>query len=92
MNAHHISVIHPMRAGRAAFATVETPLNPWLLNAWLGYAVIAPRLTVRICSWCPDADRANAAARAQGLAITHTRCPSCVQKGFAELLGEAFTA
>ncbi len=83
-----VSVLHPMRSDRTAFEHVETPLNPWTLKSWMGYAALTPRLTVRVCSYCPDARTADAYAAAHELAVTHSICPQGSQKRMREILGE----
>ena len=79
---------HYSRRPGALNAPSWPPRQPWQLPAaWLGYA---DGNTVRICAWCPPAEKelAEAEAKRLHLAVTHGICEACAQKMQAQLLGE----
>ncbi len=49
-------------------------------RAWLGYASIWPRVSVRICQDCADRGAAEAIARRAGFVVRLTRCPACAAR------------
>lgn len=51
-------------------------------KAFMGYVCLKTdgRVLVKICSWCHDADQANAEAKSADQDITHGMCPDCFAK------------
>ncbi len=76
----------------ALFHAVHRPVNgrrSYLPpRAWLGYKIGERGLLMRVCSWCPPQDRAEAEAFCGNIPITHSCCDVCAARLMREITGE----